>query len=219
MEAKGWFAVSWWLILLLLFIVVLFIVMVTKIRIIIAFHHFQSENQLKITMKVWFGLLKFTFRIPQAKQAGESSKEEDKKASQDEDKSSPFDKDGSPQQLLTKIPGLYRIVKQFLSHVTIHQFEWHTEIGTGDAANTGMISGLVWSLKGNMIALMSHYMRLITKPTIHVAPSFQSLMLTTRLECIFSFRVGYAIGAGLKIAKHWKRTSRVLTKNNLSQKA
>ncbi len=38
--------------------------------------------------------------------------------------------------------------------VTVKQFEWHSMIGVGDAAHTGMISGAIWTLKGSIVGII-----------------------------------------------------------------
>ena len=84
------------------------------------------------------------------------------------------------------------------------RFEWHTIIGLGDAAHTGMITGAIWAIKGGIIGLISHYIKLKEMPKITVTPHFQAAVIQTEFTCIFQFRIGYAILAGLKLIKFWK---------------
>ncbi len=41
-------------------------------------------------------------------------------------------------------------------------------------------------------------------PNLSVTPHFQFAILQTQLTCIFQFRIGHAILAGLKLIKFWK---------------
>ncbi len=68
----------------------------------------------------------------------------------------------------------------------------------------GMISGALWTLKGSIVGLLSHYLKLRQMPNLSVTPHFQFVILQTRLTCIFQLRIGHAILAGLKLLKFWK---------------
>jgi len=103
---------------------------------------------------------------------------------------------------------LYKIVEWFLAKSELTEFEWDTQLGLGDAAETGTGCGLVWMVKGSSVGLLSHYMRLVDEPKINVNPSFQELLIATRFRCMVSFRVGYAIHTGLKILKHRKKRNK-----------
>jgi hypothetical protein len=41
-------------------------------------------------------------------------------------------------------------------------------------------------------------------PNLSVTPHFQAAVIQSRLSCIFQFRIGHAILAGLKLIKFWK---------------
>jgi hypothetical protein len=41
-------------------------------------------------------------------------------------------------------------------------------------------------------------------PKLAVQPNFQQMITSTDLLCMFQFRIGYAILAGLKLIKFWK---------------
>ncbi len=99
---------------------------------------------------------------------------------------------------------MHGIVKTFLKKISVKQFEWHTLIGIGDAAHTGVISGAIWAIKGSIIGMLSHYLNFKEMPHIMVTPHFQAVVSQTKIKCIFQFRIGHAILAGLKLIKFWK---------------
>jgi hypothetical protein len=41
-------------------------------------------------------------------------------------------------------------------------------------------------------------------PQLTVTPHFQAAVIHTELTCMFQFRIGHAILAGLKLIKFWK---------------
>ncbi|MEH7304432.1 DUF2953 domain-containing protein [Neobacillus drentensis] len=201
-------------ILLLLFILILF----TKLTILINYYHHNDNDDLKIVFKIWFGLIKYKINVPlikvdenspsvvikSNKQMGESTEKsstEDVNQITTEDVENNF---SNAKKLLNHVFGLHRIVRKFLRKVSIKSLEWDTLIGVGDAAHTGMITGAIWALKGSLIGLVSHYLKLFVMPKITVTPHFQAAVMQTRLTCIIQFRIGHAILAGLKLFKFWK---------------
>ncbi|MFL6557812.1 MAG: DUF2953 domain-containing protein, partial [Bacillus sp. (in: firmicutes)] len=108
------------------------------------------------------------------------------------------------KKILHHVIGLHLIVKSFFRKVSIKKLDWDTLIGAGDAAHTGMITGAIWALKGSIIGIISHYLRLREVPKVTVTPHFQAAVIQTRLTCIIQFRIGHAILAGLKLIKFWK---------------
>lgn len=89
-------------------------------------------------------------------------------------------------------------VKKILKGFKIVKFSWSTHIGISDAAILGTTIGGVWFVKGTILQRLFYFFPLLNQPTIHVNPEFQQSLYKTRLHCIFQFKVGYAIYAGLK---------------------
>jgi hypothetical protein len=96
------------------------------------------------------------------------------------------------------------IVKKFMKRMVIKHFEWHSLVGVGDAAHTGIITGALWTLKGSILGVLSHFLRMKEMPVLSITPHFQLAIIQTHITCIFQFRIGYAILAGLKLIKFWK---------------
>ncbi|MBT2697783.1 DUF2953 domain-containing protein [Bacillus sp. ISL-40] len=201
-------------ILLLLFILILF----TKLTILINYYHHNDNDDLKIKLKIWFGLIKYTINVPLIKvddnspsivvksntKMGDSARESNK---QDTNHITTDEVDtnlSNAKKLLNHVFGLHRIVRKFFRKVTMKGLEWNTLIGLGDAAHTGTITGAIWAFKGSIIGLLSHYFKLKEMPKITVTPHFQAAVIQTRFTCIIQFRIGYAILAGLKLFRFWK---------------
>ncbi len=103
------------------------------------------------------------------------------------------------RQIVKQVKDFYKIIKRFLTHVHIDTFLWKTKIGTGDAMQTGVLTGAIWGIKGSIIGIISHYMRLTEKPMLAVIPDYQHSSYETSFECILRFRIGYLIGTGIRI--------------------
>ncbi|MGO4888721.1 DUF2953 domain-containing protein [Anaerobacillus sp. MEB173] len=206
----------WGFIVLLIIIFIVILIMITKVNIELFYAHDQDNDELTIKFNAWFGLLSYTMSVPLIKVDKDSASiiiEEEQKVGQNdlEDKKRKItpnliiNKMKEMQDFLRHVKGLHKIMRHFLKNISVTKFEWQTQLGIGDAAHTGVLAGIAWGIKGTAIGIVSHLMLLKTKPKIAVQPAYQSKQSFTRLRCMFSFRIGHAIGAGIKIARHWKR--------------
>ncbi|MBU8905191.1 DUF2953 domain-containing protein [Desertibacillus haloalkaliphilus] len=165
-------------------------------------------------MRVW-KFISYTFKAPLIKIDEDSAsivvKEEQKIATTKQKK----DVKITPQKILDVISdlknflqhviGFHQIVKRFMRHISIHKFEWRSQLGLGDAAQTGMIVGMGWSLKGAIVGILSHYMRLKQNPKVSIDPTYNQQASYTNMTCMISFRIGHAIVATIMIVRHWRR--------------
>jgi hypothetical protein len=202
-------------ILLFLLILILF----TKLSIQINYYHHNDNDDLKIVFRVWFGLIKYKITVPLIK-IDDNSPSIIVKSNAKMGNSTgvpPLDKTikkitasdvviflKNGKELLEHVFGLHIILKRFCRKVTIKGFEWETMMGVGDAAHTGMLTGALWAIKGGVLGLLSNYLKVKEIPKLAVIPHFQAAVIQTRLTCIFQFRIGHAILAGLKLFKFWK---------------
>ncbi len=103
------------------------------------------------------------------------------------------------QRFLAQIQDFYEVIKKFLSHIYFDRFYWKSTIGLDDAMLTGVFIGVIWSLKGAIIGLISKYMKLRELPEIFVEPVYHDMVLQSEFECILRFRVSYVFVAGIRI--------------------
>lgn len=209
--------VKWLVIALAVLLCLLIIVIVTKLTIYLSYDHVQDNDHLKLEFRAWFGLIRYKLKIPlikidensptivlkQEKQMGHQkkpNKEETKQYSAEDLLNSLKDL----KEILTHVIGLHKIIRKFLKKVTIKQLEWFSVAGTGDAAYTGMLTGALWALKGSIVGIISHNMKLKVIPNIMITPNFQRAISKTTLRCMFQFRIGHAMLAGIKLVKYWK---------------
>lgn len=208
---------KWLLIAVIALILLLILVMITKLKIYFHFYHGNDNDHLKIQMKAWFGLIRYKIEVPLIKVDDNSPTivvKEQTAAGPQENTSDKDTKQFSAADLinslhdtkamLNHIVSLHKIIRKFLKHVTIRNLEWHTFAGLGDAAHTGMITGALWAIKGSILGIISHYMKLKTPPRITVTPHFQFSVSQTAISCMIHFRVGHAMFAGIKLIKYWK---------------
>jgi Protein of unknown function (DUF2953) len=209
--------VKWLVIALAVLLFLLIIVFVTKLTIYLSLYHGQDNDHLKLEFRAWFGLIRYKHEVPfikidentltivtkEEKKAGhqEKPKKEQTKQYTAEDL---LIKLKDSKEILTHVIGFHKIIRKFLKKVTIKEFEWFTVAGAGDAAYTGMLSGALWAVKGSMIGVISHSMKLKVMPKIMITPNFQKAVSQTKLRCMIQFRIGYAMLTGIKLVKYWK---------------
>jgi hypothetical protein len=201
------------MILVITIILIAFLTLIpfSYVHITIQFQHAQDDDQLMIDVRL-LRFIRYRLTIPLI----EISKSEvgivtEEKTNTGKDEKTTFtvndarDRLAKVRQLLNKIVHLHTIIKKFLQNVYVLQFQWHTQIGVGDAAKTAVLVGSGWSVKYYVVAMISKYMNVCITPSISIVPFFQGAVSRTSFTCMIRFRIGYAILAGLKVVKHWKK--------------
>lgn len=98
--------------------------------------------------------------------------------------------------------GRYTFVLAYLFRRTkIRRFRWHSEIGTGNAYQTGLATGMAWTLKSTLVQGLFAYTVPLAKPELVVFPNYQQHRLYTLLDCLIEIRLGHLLMAGLKAVK------------------
>ncbi|MBS2771423.1 DUF2953 domain-containing protein [Anoxybacillus sp. PDR2] len=218
------------IIIISIIILFLLILLFMKLSITILFQHAQDNDECRIIFKTFFGLIRYTILIPLIK-VDESSpgivflhKEKLNHRSESPAKRKKYD----PREIIHSfketrdfarhVIHLHVIIRKFMARVSVTKLEWSTNIGTGDAAQTGIAVGIGWTLKYGVVALVSKFMKLKTKPLLSITPSFQKAVSETKITCMIHFRIGYAMLAGIRILKYW-RGNRLKLKSFVSRQA
>lgn len=97
-----------------------------------------------------------------------------------------------------------KMARKRLKKVMFHTFNWETTIGTAEATSTGVLTGLCWTVKECIGALLTQFVKMKKSPEFKVNPVFQQSLLESNCTCIFSMRVGQAIYTMMQIGK-WNR--------------
>lgn len=105
------------------------------------------------------------------------------------------------RQALSGFIRFHRSMRYAFRRTRVKRLEWFSEFGLDDAAKTGVVAGLAWSLKGSVLTAVSRYAHLETVPRVSVRPNFQKPLFHTLLDCIFEIRIGYIMIAGLKAVR------------------
>jgi hypothetical protein len=106
---------------------------------------------------------------------------------------------------MERIAQVWPVVKRLLGRVHVRRFRCHIRVGTGDVVTSGMSCGAAWGITSTVLGSMSTLCQFEQMPDIQIQPDFERRMLHTTLECILRVRAGYAIGAGLRFIRVWRR--------------
>lgn len=70
----------------------------------------------------------------------------------------------------------------------INGWKWHTQIGAGDAASTGIVTGYAWGQRYGCW-VVGQYMHIVDVPEFEITPVFQGKGFASRCELTASFRI------------------------------
>lgn len=201
---------KWLILALIILFLLILLIMITKLTIVLNYRHSKDDDELTLKFKIWFGLIRYKISVPLIKIDDDSpsivykkkvnEKEETKQFSAEDLNNSFHDM----KELLKHVFSLHKIVRHFFRKVSVKKMEWYSIVGIGDAAFTGMLTGALWSVKGGLIGVISHYTKLKELPIISITPNFQRAATQTHFQCMIQFRIGYAMVAGIKLVKYWK---------------
>ncbi len=193
------------------------LIIITKLKVTISAKYTPKDQDIKVKLSAWFGLIRYTINIPLVKIDDDSAavvvKHKEKSNLGNESANKQTDKFSAKtilngmkdmQTLIEHVVNLHKIIQKFLRKVTISELKWHTSFGLGDAAHTGIFVGVGWSIKGCLLGILSKYMILKAKPVMSITPLFQQLHSESKIKCIIQFRVGNAMLAGIRLVRFWR---------------
>ncbi|MEY8751831.1 DUF2953 domain-containing protein [Alkalicoccobacillus gibsonii] len=99
----------------------------------------------------------------------------------------------------------HTLIRARFKHIYIHKLKWQTECGVGDAMVTAQTIGYLWTIKSLLVGLLNLYVTFPRLPELQIAPLYRSPGTHTHVQCMFSFRIGHAIRAGLSVLWHWRK--------------
>lgn len=208
-------------VILVIFIIFLFFLLIlfTRLTITLDLNHLGDNDKYRVVVRAWNGLLRYTINMPLVKVEGDKPNlivKQEQKVEMANEQNNVKEKNEkvTPEDVLNVISdvkeiaehiiGMHKIIRKFLKKIHIKKLEWHSQLGIGDAAHTGLITGAAWSIKGGVVGLLSQYMKLKEVPVVTITPEFNQFCSRTKFQCIFQFRIGQAMFAGIQFIKYWK---------------
>jgi len=211
---------SWVWGLLLALGIVLLLVLILPVHLELHYKRENKDDRLHLGVRALFGLVKLGYDIPIVSIMERTGAIGFKK---DPAEAMPDGQRGWVTLTVEKIQEILRTIRKIVRRISkfriaIHKFtkvyhveslKWRTKFGTGDAANTAMITGLAWGFKGVLGAYIYRYFSVEKRLQYDVQPHFQAQGFYTELSCIIRFRPGKAIVATLRLVLLWMREAKV----------
>jgi hypothetical protein len=89
------------------------------------------------------------------------------------------------------------ITKYLSAKIRIRDLYLKLSIGTGDAAATGLLYGILWIVLGSVMTYTRSCFN-INEPRITVVPIFGNVQFIVDFSCIISMKLGHIINAGIR---------------------
>ncbi|QIW19348.1 DUF2953 domain-containing protein [Bacillus thuringiensis] len=176
----------------ILLLTILFILFL-KISLKITLLYTEIEKQCLLQVEIW--KFRYTFDVlerikKQQKKTGQKIEKAEKEGGIENKVMAQIDSIG---EIVKKLQEIHSVLKKNLKKVKINQWRWHSQIGTGDAASTGIITGFAWSIKGMVVGIAGEYMHIIDIPELEITPVFQGKGFASRCELTASFHINRSI--------------------------
>ncbi|MBJ8149460.1 MULTISPECIES: DUF2953 domain-containing protein [Bacillus cereus group] len=177
-----------WLVIGIVLLLILFILL-SKISLKVTFLYSEMEKQCLLQVKIW--KIRYTFDVlerieKQKKKTGQKIEKAEEEGGIENKVMAQLDSIGD---IVKKLQEIHSIIKKFLKRVKINQWRWYSQIGTGDAASTGIVTGFAWSTKGMVVGVVGEYMHIIDIPVLEITPVFQGKGFASKCELTASFRI------------------------------
>lgn len=198
-------------IVLLLILFILFL----KISLKLTFLYSEMEKQCLLQVKIWN--IKYTFDVlermeKQKKKTGQKIEKAEEEGGIENKVMAQLDSIGD---IVRKLQEIHSVMKKNLKKVKINQWRWHSQIGTGDAASTGIITGFAWSVKGMVVGVVGEYMHIIDIPELEITPVFQGKGFASRCELTASFHIYRSIITAFMLLMFMRKQRSVSTEKSV----
>ncbi|UNC92508.1 DUF2953 domain-containing protein [Candidatus Contubernalis alkaliaceticus] len=167
-----------------LFLFSLLFIIMAPVRINIKYLRENNKEKIRIKLILFWGLVKFN--LPSLRRPKGSQKNNKKTKAQ--------------AFSLKALTDLIFLLREMRNIVICDKFYWTTAFGLPDAAQTGVLSGIIWGIKGNILAVIKWFFIFEDRdPEIEVRPDFKNAHLLVEIKSSFRFYPYRLLKAGIKI--------------------
>jgi hypothetical protein len=203
---------AFWLWMALAIVVVIIVaLLLSRIRIRIRYSRSGKLDQLVIVIQAAYGLFHYQIILPSIAILGWNVVYGEKRMggiAGSHNKEHKKRKIG--KRTLLRYVRAYRLVlkstRQFkrwmlesLKKVECTRWRLDFRVGTGEAASTAVVTGLLWAVSGCASGVAAHFITLKTSPQGEIAPNYSATEFTVVWEADFRIRLGTAIRSLLKL--------------------
>ncbi|MGF9963504.1 DUF2953 domain-containing protein [Bacillus rhizoplanae] len=200
-------------------ILILFVLLIllSKLSLKISLLYTETEKQCLFQVKIW--MIHYTFDVlerieKQQKKTGQKIEKAGEEGGTEDKFVAMLD---SIAEIIKRLQEIHTMFKGFLQKVKIKNWRWRSQIGTGDAASTGVVIGYVWSVKGMIVGTTGHYMDIIGAPQLEITPIFQGKTVASHCELTVSFRIYRAVKTVIRLFVLLKKQGVIATGNAMQR--
>lgn len=201
---------TWWGWLILATVIIMAALAASSIRFQVYYSRLKDNDRFFVYIRAVFGLVKYRYEVPilafKGLAQGIEIKNEhvnehgDKLIAENSDNIDKEKVQTSLRKFREMIQSTFRLKDWFadtLTHVKCTELVWKTRLGLGEAPETAIATGLVWTLKSSALGYLFNHIKRNTKPKVQVIPLYNQVHFSTELSCIAQIRLGQAMVAGL----------------------
>ncbi|MED4784977.1 DUF2953 domain-containing protein [Brevibacillus choshinensis] len=199
-----------WLIVIVIVMVIL--VFITPVQIMLFYGRVGENDHVIVELSAWFRLIRRKYEIPMvflkqseagpelvAKVETVQKKNRTKEKIKDLTRKQMNKWYHNYRDLLEKIHDLQPMFSQLFKRIRCTKLDWHTVMGTGQASETGALTGIIWGVKSMLIGVISHSISLRVIPRMSVQPTWNQAMIRTQFHCVLHVTLGHIIVVSAKM--------------------
>ncbi|PWK14441.1 DUF2953 domain-containing protein [Tumebacillus permanentifrigoris] len=194
--------------------VVIVILLLLPVRVEVHFKREGMDDRLHLGVRALFGIVRLGYDIPVValmERTGKIAIKKEPAHQMPESKKGwvtltieEIDKGMRKLNDVRKRIGKYkRAIRRLTRSFRLEQTTWKTKFGTGDAAQTGWLTGLGWGLKGVCSGVLYRYFTVESRIVYDVQPHFRAKGFRSEFTCIIRFCPGKTMIAGLTLVILW----------------
>lgn len=188
----------------------IFLIIISSVNIDLKAFKNNKDNKLIIKIKLLYGLVKLkkelgSFKITKKSKKIDGVNDEDIEVKMKSDSWTKHDGYTDFVNIRKRVEEGIRISKKYKSVITysiekinFNTIFWKTEFGFEDAAVTGIATGIANIFMSNLFVIFNNVKNKPKNIHFKIIPDFKKQVLDTYIHCIFTFKIGYIIIAGLK---------------------
>ncbi|MGM9926708.1 MAG: DUF2953 domain-containing protein [Bacillus sp. (in: firmicutes)] len=197
----------------IILIVICTVVMLSKVKIIIHYQHYDKNDEFNVVIKALFGLITKKINVPVVKTGNVDSMVDFQVKSKEEKAPTKkkitmhdiFKSFDNTRKFIHSVIDAKPILRHYCKGIEVRELTWNSSLGMKDAALTGKVAGVAWGMVGLVERFLYAYLTVRCKPAISFTPYFNRRIIETHLHCIVYISIGKTIITAVKLLVHYKR--------------
>jgi hypothetical protein len=200
----------WWWIAGAVVLLLIAVILWSEVRVRVKFYREGENDEVDAALSALFGLVRMRYKVPVVKLRPMLNGLRMKITKEHQGPGIPYlDANISREDVEIFIKRVRRLITHMnnykawmagtFKHLHIVEFRWETRFGLGDAPQTGVAAGVIWSLKSVVLGYISRWFPLDKRPNLQVVPLFTERAFRTDVTVRTKIRVYHLIAAAVML--------------------